>query len=453
MLYGQDVLQPRDPEAPFDMHRAMMSFSACLHSEYGISDPVFHVSLSPHPDDKLTDEQQIAIAQEYMERMGFGNQPYYVFRHRDIEREHLHLVSVRVDAHGKPISDSNDFKRSKTICEDLERKYHLIPAKGRTPPILDELKKVEYGKVNIKQQIASAVRLLTQQYKFGSLTELNTLLGLYNIKLEEIKGEAKGKPYHGIVYSATTDSGERIGVPVKSSRIGKDVGIKKLESRRQENFNSLTPEIRAATRDQVCRAMHSTRTKDEFVRYLKDRHIDAVIRENKAGRIYGMTFIDHNTRTVLNGSRLGKPYAADVFEQLFHNPQADWAALLPPEPTATKERTHPGQAVRQPTPTTVRVPRPDARHSQAENAPEIQTDKTALDDTGASLAGALDILTGALFDDSLSADELDQIRDNLQRKHKKKKKGQGIARQKETGRSERMLRPVLALIMKWEKDV
>ena len=90
MLYGQDVLQPRDPEAPFDMHRAMMSFSACLHSEYGISDPVFHVSLSPHPDDKLTDEQQIAIAQEYMERMGFGNQPYYVFRHRDIEREHLH---------------------------------------------------------------------------------------------------------------------------------------------------------------------------------------------------------------------------------------------------------------------------------------------------------------------------------------------------------------------------
>ena len=66
MLYGHDVLQPRDPEAPFDMHRAMMSFSACLHSEYGISDPVFHVSLSPHPDDKLTDEQQIAIAQEYM---------------------------------------------------------------------------------------------------------------------------------------------------------------------------------------------------------------------------------------------------------------------------------------------------------------------------------------------------------------------------------------------------
>ena len=129
------------------------------------------------------------------------------------------------------------------------------------------------------------------------MTELNTLLGLYNIKLEEIKGEAKGKPYHGIVYSATTDIGERIGIPVKASRIGKDVGIKKLESRRQENLDSLTPEIRTATRDQVCRAIHSTRTKDEFIRYLKDRHIDAVIRENKAGRIYGMTFIDHNTRT------------------------------------------------------------------------------------------------------------------------------------------------------------
>ena len=39
---------------------------------------VFHVSLNPSPEDKLTDEQFREIAREYMERMGYGNQPYIV---------------------------------------------------------------------------------------------------------------------------------------------------------------------------------------------------------------------------------------------------------------------------------------------------------------------------------------------------------------------------------------
>lgn len=366
-----------------------------------------------------------------MQKLGYGNQPYYVFRHRDIEREHLHVVSVRMDEQGKKINDWKEGERSQKICEQIEHKYNLIPTKGRKPPLLDELKKVEYGKVNIKQQIASAVRLLTQRYKFGSLTELNTLLGLYNVHLEEIKGEAGGKPYHGLVYTATTDTGERIGVPVKSSRIGKDVGIKKLESCREKNLQEITPEVKAATRDHVSRAMHATRTKDEFVRYLKDRHIDAVIRENKAGRIYGVTFIDHNTRTVLNGSRLGKQYAANVFEQLFHNPYADRTALLPrqpTEPTAAPQRTQTGHAVRQPKPTTAHVPRPDIHASEPVNAPATRIDGTERDDPGAALAGAWDMLSGALLDDNLSVDELDEIRANLQKKYKKKKKAQGITR-------------------------
>lgn len=41
------------------------------------------------------------------------------------------------------------------------------------------------------------------------------------------------------------------------------------------------------------------------------------MRRNDTGRIYGVTFIDHHSRVVLNGSRLGKEYSANVFNERF----------------------------------------------------------------------------------------------------------------------------------------
>ena len=51
---------------------------------------------------------------------------------------------------------------------------------------------------------------------------------------------------------------------------------------------------------------------------------------NPEGRLYGITFIDHTSRTVFNGSRLGKPFSANVFNELFNNPEADRERLIPP---------------------------------------------------------------------------------------------------------------------------
>lgn len=51
-----------------------------------------------------------------MESLGYGQQPYVVFRHRDIARTHLHIVSVRVDESGKKIDHNNELKRAIRIC-------------------------------------------------------------------------------------------------------------------------------------------------------------------------------------------------------------------------------------------------------------------------------------------------------------------------------------------------
>ena len=41
------------------------------------------------------------LAQEFMENFGYGNQPYIVWLHEDIDRKHMHIVSVRMMKPGK----------------------------------------------------------------------------------------------------------------------------------------------------------------------------------------------------------------------------------------------------------------------------------------------------------------------------------------------------------------
>ena len=176
----------------------------------------------------------------------------------------------------------------------------------------------------------STVRFLAEHYRFGSITEFRTLLNLYNVDLEERKGEADGKRWNGIVYTATDERGKWVGSPIKSSALTPKGGYKFLQKQIARNDADIKSEqIKGPIRGAVARAMHRARTQDEFVRLLKADGIDAVFRQNAAGRITGATFVDHRTKTVLNGSRLGKSYSANVFQELFNNPHADRASLLP----------------------------------------------------------------------------------------------------------------------------
>lgn len=102
-----------------------------MPSHYRTEKPVVHVSLNPAPEDRLDDGQLAEVAGAYMERMGWGGQPYIVFKHTDIGREHIHIVSVQVAQDGRKINDSRRNERSVAVTEELEREYGLHPAKGR----------------------------------------------------------------------------------------------------------------------------------------------------------------------------------------------------------------------------------------------------------------------------------------------------------------------------------
>jgi len=325
-----------------DIHRAVEDFSCYMPLQVRTEKPVIHISLNPHPDDKLTDVELASIAREYMEKLGYGNQPYMVYKHEDIDRHHLHIVSIRVDENGKCLNNAYNFHRSKAITSELEQKYGLHTAERQRPTGQEPVHKVNPSDGNVKKQLGNITKSL-MNYRFQSLGEYRALLSLYNVTVEEIQGQVRGREYHGLVYSAMDDNGNKVGNPFKSSRFGKIVGYEALEKHFAFSKEHMREKkLGTRTKDAVTIALRQTTSRTEFIAALKTKGIDTVLRETETGRIYGATFIDHQTGCVLNGSRLGKELSANALQEHFASPLADvWLPNLTPahEPTPLSEPT------------------------------------------------------------------------------------------------------------------
>ena len=149
-----------DGSGKVDINKAMEGFLTFMPPQMKVEKPVVHISLNPHPEDVLTDAELQDIAREYLEKLGFGNQPYLVFKHEDIDRHHLHIVTVRVDENGQCISDRNNYYRSKQITRELEKKYGLHDAERRNRRLDTPLSKVDASAGEVKKHTKLSVVLV-----------------------------------------------------------------------------------------------------------------------------------------------------------------------------------------------------------------------------------------------------------------------------------------------------
>ena len=312
-----------DGSGTVDINKAMEDFLTFLPPQMMVKKPVVHISLNPHPEDVLTDVELQDIAREYLEKMGFGNQPYLVFKHEDIDRHHLHIVTVRVDENGKCISDKNNYYRSKQITRELEKKYGLHDAERRNRRLDTPLCKVDVSVGDVKKQVGNTLKALNGQYRFQTMGEYRALLSLYNLTVEEARGNVRGREYHGLVYSVTDDKGNKVGNPFKSSLFGKSAGYEAVQSKfARSKLEIKGRKLADMTKRTVLSVLQGTYDKDKFMSQLKEKGIDTVLRYTEEGRIYGATFIDHRTGCVLNGSRMGKELSANALQEHFTLPYA-----------------------------------------------------------------------------------------------------------------------------------
>lgn len=305
-----------DGSGKINIHRMFEDFKRWMPQATKAEKTMMHISLNPHPDDRLSEAQYIQIAHEYMEKMGFAEMPYVIVKHEDIDRHHIHIVALRVRPDGSAIDSKNNYYRSKEITREIERKYGLHTAERQriTPDM--PIRKVDPNG-DIKRQVANTVKMVGMRYKFQTLGEYNAILSLYNIRCEEADGRVNGREYHGLVYFATDDDGKTIASPFKASRLGKFAGREAIEQRYERSKERI--DIKPLKK-KVSRIMSQSAGKDDFIDKLKAENIDLVLRYTDEGRIYGATYIDHASMTVLNGSRLGRNFSANALENWFNNP-------------------------------------------------------------------------------------------------------------------------------------
>nr|WP_199077088.1 relaxase/mobilization nuclease domain-containing protein [Pedobacter sp. ASV19] len=300
-----------------------------------------HISLNFAREEQPAREQLKDIAADYMEQIGFGNQPYLVYQHYDAGHPHIHIATTKVRPDGSTIDIYNIGKnQSETARKAIEIKYGLVKAedhKGkvfRLKPI--DASKISYGQTGTKRAITVVLDAVLQRYAYTSLPELNAVLNLYNVSAE--RGSEGSRTYKtgGLVYRVLDADGKPVSTPIKASAFYNRPTLKYLE----ENFAANDPR----------RQQHKTRLKnridwafvgrkpdlDSFAAALKKEGVDTVFRFSAEGFLYGITYVDHKTQSVFNGSALGSAYSAKAITErcavapmLHRQPGRDLAASLP----------------------------------------------------------------------------------------------------------------------------
>ncbi|HMU47544.1 MAG TPA: relaxase/mobilization nuclease domain-containing protein [Chitinophagaceae bacterium] len=274
-----------------------------------------HISLNFGLNEKLEKEKLAEIAMVYMQKIGFGEQPYLVYQHLDAGHPHIHIVTTSIKQDGKRISLHNlGRNESSKAREEIERAYKLVRAKDQQKHA-NEVKpinalRVNYGKSPTKRGITNVLDAVLPHYKYVSLAELNAVLRLYNLVAD--RGKENGIIFrkNGLVYRVLDEKGNKIGVPIKASSIYSKPTLSFLEKRFKENESQKHEHKKhlQTTIDWIL--VKPPKNLPAFKQALEKEKISLVIRQNDQGLVYGLTYIDHHTKSVFNGSDIGKQYSA-----------------------------------------------------------------------------------------------------------------------------------------------
>lgn len=200
---------------------------------------------------------------------------------------------------------------------------------------------------NAKEQVENVVRSVMDKYHFLTFNEYKAVLTKFNIAAEEVKGSHYGDSFSGVVYSATDNDDKKVGNPFSAATLGKFAGSEALEKKYRASKEYLEKRpIGAPLKRTINQAFTGATTKEQLQYNLFQSGIGVVYRENVAGRLYGVTFIDHNTGVVLNGSRLGKEYAANAIVERLEKPN-QYEHLITTAQTQASAQFAPQQQVQQ----------------------------------------------------------------------------------------------------------
>jgi hypothetical protein len=276
-----------------------------------------HITLNFDASEKLDNLKVQQIAMAYMEKIGFDEQPYLVYRHQDAAHQHIHIATTSITRKGKPI-DLNYIGQDKSepARKAIEKEFNLVVAESKTYKMQPGIKpadaeKALYGHLPTKRALSNVISAVMSQYRFTSLAEYNAVLRQFNVTADRGAEDTVMFQKKGLIYFLLDKDGRKIGVPIKASAFYSKPTLHKLEKkfqRNEEKRKQYKEPLKAAIEKIFGR--YNSITKNTLIKELQQQNINVLFRTNDKGFTYGLTLIDHRHKTVFNGSDLGKLYSA-----------------------------------------------------------------------------------------------------------------------------------------------
>jgi hypothetical protein len=308
----------------FNLEQKLQRFEHLTMLNTRVKTNAVHITLNFDEQDKLSNVQLQQITMLYMERIGFGDQPYLVYKHNDAAHTHVHIATINIKSDGNRIDTHGiGWKLSEPARIALEKEYRLVQAEGRKNSNTLNIKaanieKAIYGKTPTKRAITNIVNAVIDTYKFTSLAEFNAVLKQFNIVADRGGENTLMREKGGLIYSLINNKGEQMGIPIKASAIYNKPTLVNLQATFDKNI-----ERRKQFKDPLKETFekvfnqYSTITKSTFIAELQKQNINVAFRTNDQCYTYGITYIDNNNKTVFNGSDLGKAYSAKAILDRF----------------------------------------------------------------------------------------------------------------------------------------
>lgn len=302
-----------------------------------------HISLNFDPSEKPSDELLRTITASYMEKIGFGEQPYLVYRHTDAGHDHIHIMTTNIQKDGSRIDLHNiGMNRSGPATRELEIEFDLVKAEGQKPSapyVLKPLEKVDYGKTETKRAIGNVVNNIIKDYAFTSLPEFNAVLRQFNIVADAGEKGSRMRENKGLLYYITDDKGNKKSAGIKASSIYGKPTIAELEKCFVENTAN-RKHYQQAVKDKLDQTLSNPAiiTKADLIKALHKQHVYALFRTNEQGITYGVTFIDNEHKAVFNGSDLGKAYSTKGLAERLTPEDAPQAKQQPVKAKSARQR-------------------------------------------------------------------------------------------------------------------
>jgi hypothetical protein len=180
-----------------------------------------HLSINPTKEDlvKIGEKNLRKEIDNLMEQLGYENQPWFVYKHEDLDRSHFHIVSTRIDVNfWMKIKDNYEKEKTRQFILQLEKKYGLSLETRKT---LQINLLVSSKSENLKETIQQIFHLLNDSKNIGSEQEYRDILKALNI---EIKACEKGR-----VVLINDNDGHPVRHPLNLSEFEEQPGLNQLQ--------------------------------------------------------------------------------------------------------------------------------------------------------------------------------------------------------------------------------